>query len=106
MYIGDNEHPYSVYDFTNSHSRDGPASFMQGYSGYLHADAYTGYDSIFLAPGSPTITHVRWLFVLTIYGRVADWPRNPTLAQHPVGESGSPSPVCPRPYHNQPPSPY
>ena len=51
-YIGDGEHPYSVYDFTNSHSRDGPASFLQSYSGYLHADAYTGYDAIFLAPGS------------------------------------------------------
>ena len=46
------EHPYSVYDFTNSHSRDGPARFLQSYSGYLHADAYTGYDAIFLAPGS------------------------------------------------------
>ncbi len=47
VYIGDKERPYSVYDFTTSHSRDGPASFLQSYSGYLHADAYTGYDAIF-----------------------------------------------------------
>ena len=59
-YIGDRKHPYSVYDFTNSHSRDGPASFLQSYSGYLHADAYTGYDSIYLAPGSSIIEVACW----------------------------------------------
>jgi transposase len=59
-YIGDRKHPYSVYDFTNSHSRDGPARFLQSYSGYLHADAYTGYDSIFLAPGSSIIEVACW----------------------------------------------
>jgi transposase len=42
-YIGDDQHPYSVYDFTNSRTRDGPTRFLESYSGYLHADAYTGY---------------------------------------------------------------
>lgn len=42
------EHPYSVYDFTESRARDGPANFLQGFQGYLHADAYGGYDHIFL----------------------------------------------------------
>jgi transposase len=46
-YIAD-EHPYSVYDFTESRARDGPASFLQGFEGYLHADAYGGYDQIYL----------------------------------------------------------
>jgi len=46
-YIGDDQQPYSVYDFTTSRSRDGPAGFLEGYSGYLHADAYTGYDAMF-----------------------------------------------------------
>jgi transposase len=46
-YIG-YEQPYSVYDFTKSRSRDGPASFLRGFAGYLHADAFTGYDAIFL----------------------------------------------------------
>lgn len=49
-YIGDQQHPYSVYDFTTSRSRDGPASFLQGFAGYLHADAFSGYDAIFLDP--------------------------------------------------------
>jgi transposase len=46
-YIAD-EHPYSVYDFTESRARDGPANFLQGFQGYLHADAYGGYDHIYL----------------------------------------------------------
>lgn len=48
-YIG-HERPYSVYDFTKSRSRDGPARFLPGFTGYLHADAFTGYDAIFLGP--------------------------------------------------------
>jgi transposase len=43
-----NEHPYSVYDFTESRARDGPASFLRNFQGYLHADAYGGYDQIYL----------------------------------------------------------
>ena len=46
-YIAD-EHPYSVYDFTESRARDGPANFLAGFQGYLHADAYGGYDHIYL----------------------------------------------------------
>ena len=46
-YIGD-EYPYSVYDFSMSRCRDGPQSFLQTFQGYLHADAYAGYDAIYL----------------------------------------------------------
>ena len=45
-YCGDKEHPCSVYDFTLSHCRDGPARWLRGYHGYLQADAYNGYDGI------------------------------------------------------------
>jgi transposase len=48
VYIGDDDHPYSVYDFTMSRARDGPAAFLTGYRGFLQADAYGGYDGIFL----------------------------------------------------------
>ena len=44
------EHPYSVYDFTKSRARDGPASFLRKFAGYLHADAFAGYDAIFFSP--------------------------------------------------------
>ena len=59
-YIGDTQHPYSVYDFTTSRSRDGPASFSKSYSGYLHADAYTGYDAMFSDVGSEVIEVACW----------------------------------------------
>ena len=48
VYIGDAEHPYSVYDFTMSWARDGPAAFLKDYRGFLQADAYGGYDGIFV----------------------------------------------------------
>jgi transposase len=47
-YIGDDGHPYTAYDFTMSRSRDGPAAFLSDYRGFLQADAYGGYDGIFL----------------------------------------------------------
>jgi transposase len=59
-YIGDDGHPYSVYDFTTNHSRDGPASFLEDYSGYLHADAYTGYDAMFSGIGSSVLEVACW----------------------------------------------
>lgn len=46
-YLGDVENPYTVYDFTLSRRRDGPAKFLKGFEGYLHADAYGGYDGIY-----------------------------------------------------------
>jgi len=51
VYIGDDEHPYSVYDYTTSRRRDGPAEFLKDFGGYLQADAFSGYDGIY-ASGS------------------------------------------------------
>jgi transposase len=59
-YVGDDEHPYSVYDFTMSRGRDGPQRFLQGFQGYLHADAYGGYDGIFLEAGSKIVEVACW----------------------------------------------
>ena len=58
VYIGDTGHPYSVYDFTPSRRRDGPAAFLKEFTGtrekprYLHADAFGGYDGIYAAGNS------------------------------------------------------
>lgn len=50
-YLGDEAHPYTVYDYTPSRQRDGPAKWLAGYSGYLQADAYGGYDGIYHGQG-------------------------------------------------------
>jgi transposase len=54
------EHPYSVYDFTESRARDGPAKFLAGFQGYLHADAYGGYDQIYLGSNEVIIEVACW----------------------------------------------
>ncbi len=46
-YVGDRDHPYTVYDYTPTRGRDGPDAFMKEFHGYLQADAYTGYDELF-----------------------------------------------------------
>jgi hypothetical protein len=46
-YVGDRDHPYTVYDFTPTRSRDGPDAFMKDFHGYLQADAYSGYDELY-----------------------------------------------------------
>jgi hypothetical protein len=48
VYLGDAEYPYSVFDFTVNRRRDGPERFLAGYRGYLHADAFSGYDGLYL----------------------------------------------------------
>jgi transposase len=47
-YLGDAQHPYNVFDFTVNRKRDGPETFLAKYKGYLHADAFGGYDRLYL----------------------------------------------------------
>jgi transposase len=60
VYIGDAEHPYSAYDFTMSRARDGPAAFLKDYRGFLQADAYGGYDGIFLGSDGGILEVACW----------------------------------------------
>ena len=46
IYLGDDDHPYNVFDFTVSRARDGPARFLKDFRQTLLADAYGGYDGI------------------------------------------------------------
>src|SRR5262245_49558908 len=46
-YVGDARHPVVVYDYTPTRGRNGPAKFLEGYTGYLQADAYSVYDAFF-----------------------------------------------------------
>jgi len=46
IYRGDEDHPYNIFDFTLSRSRDGPALFLRKYNQTLLADAYGGYEGI------------------------------------------------------------
>jgi transposase len=48
VYLGDAAHPSNVFDFTVNRKRDGPQKFLANYQGYLHADAFSGYDGLYL----------------------------------------------------------
>ena len=66
IYRGDDDHPYNVFDFTVSRSRDGPARFLRGFRGTLLADAYGGYDGIVVNQDLPRAgcwAHARRKFV-------------------------------------------
>lgn len=47
-YLGDESNPYDVYDFTPDRKREHPQRFLSDFKGYLQADAYGGYDGIFV----------------------------------------------------------
>jgi len=47
VYHGDDAHPYTVFDYTPTRQRDGPARFLGDYAGYLQADAFSGYDGLY-----------------------------------------------------------
>lgn len=59
-YIGDVDHPGVVFDYTATHARDGPATFLRGFKGYLQADAYGGYDGIYTGSGGTVIEVACW----------------------------------------------
>jgi transposase len=50
VYVGDGTHPLTVFDYTPSRKRIGPQEFLKGFSGFLQADAYGGYDQIYAGP--------------------------------------------------------
>jgi len=60
VYLGDPNHPYVVYDYTPTRSRDGPAAWLKNFQGYLQADAFGGYDGIYLASGGAIVEVACW----------------------------------------------
>jgi hypothetical protein len=43
--------PLTVFDFSTDRSKQRPLTFLDGYNGYIHADAYSGYDELFRKEG-------------------------------------------------------
>lgn len=49
VYVGDRDHPHTVYDYTPTKARDGPAAILKDYTGFLQADAANVFDGIYRA---------------------------------------------------------
>lgn len=47
VYHGDEEHPHVVYAYSPNRERTWPQQFLRGFTGFLQADAYAGYDTLF-----------------------------------------------------------
>jgi transposase len=54
-YIGDLDYPYVLFDFTAAYTGAGPQRFLQGYQGYLQADALAQYEGLY---GAERVFHV------------------------------------------------
>jgi transposase len=71
-YYGDKEHPVILYDYTATRERAGPEKFLEGYRGYLQADAYGGYDAFFKNPARGLIEVGCWAHARRYYCKALD----------------------------------
>ena len=46
VYLGDAANPYTVFDLTPGRRKEFPEAFLAGYSGFVQADAYAGYNGV------------------------------------------------------------
>jgi len=60
VYVGDEAHPYIVFDYTPNRKRDGPMTFLKDWGKdvkrFLQADAFGGYDGIYAGTTQPQRT--------------------------------------------------
>jgi hypothetical protein len=49
VYVGDQVNPYTVFDLRVGRLHDFPEKFLAGYRGFVHADAYAGYNPLYAA---------------------------------------------------------
>ncbi|WP_202920213.1 IS66 family transposase [Urbifossiella limnaea] len=46
VYLGDAANPYTLFDLTAGRRQEFPQAFLAGYRGFVHADAYDGYNAV------------------------------------------------------------
>jgi transposase len=49
VYVGDTVNPYVVFDLSVGRSSAAPTAFLKGYTGFVHADGYAGYNPVYEA---------------------------------------------------------
>jgi len=66
IYMGDEEHPVNLFDYTEGRSRDGPMAFLQKFRGLLQGDCFSGNLAICAAMGTilvACLAHARRYFI-------------------------------------------
>ena len=46
VYLGDAANPYTVFDVTPGRGEEYPAALLGGFTGFVHADGYAGYNAV------------------------------------------------------------
>ena len=46
IYLGDDDNPYTLFDFTAGRREEFPQRFLKDFKGFLHADGYSGYNVV------------------------------------------------------------
>lgn len=46
VYLGDESNPHTLFDLTAGRRHEFPQRFLAGYRGFVHADAYDGYNAV------------------------------------------------------------
>lgn len=46
IYLGDDDNPYTLFDFTAGRRKEFPLAFLAGFKGFVHADGYDGYNAV------------------------------------------------------------
>ena len=82
-YLGDRGNRYTVYDFTQTRKRAGPEKFLQDYEGYLQADAYGGYDGIYLKSHGKIAEVACWAHCRRYWHKARE--QDPSRAHHVLG---------------------
>jgi transposase len=86
-YVGDARHPLTVFDYTATHQRAGPAAFLKDYRGYLQADAFNGDDGIYRDSQGRIVEVGCWARAPTRQRwSAAEVPRVPTSGLGPHGD--------------------
>jgi transposase len=59
-YLSPDRHPYTIFDYRDSRSREGPTEILKDYRGYLVTDAYAAYESVVAASNGRIIAVGCW----------------------------------------------
>ncbi len=75
--------PMVLYDFTRTREKAGPHNFLRGFAGYVQADAYSGYDGLYVqgAKEVACMAHCRRKFFDVYEMEKAPGPAHEVLAQ-------------------------
>ena len=66
IYLGDDEHPVNLFDYTCGRGRAGPMSFLEGFKGYLLGDCFSGNQALCAETGCIHVAcnaHARRYFI-------------------------------------------